>query len=119
MGITCAFVQVDGRLDGIGKLIEFGEDWAEVEYFKSPAGPCLERVRVPIKSVRTVELPPQTRIFWFDTARHGWLAGRVDGGLVNARALHAAEDHYHVRFPNGQQARVPVSQLRSRGHRRP
>jgi ATP-dependent helicase HepA len=114
MGITCAFVQVDGRLDGIGKLIECDEDWAEVEYFKSPAGPCLERVRVPIKSVRTVDLPPQTRIFWFDTARHGWLAGRVDGGLVNARALRATEDHYHVRFPNGQQVRIPISQLYTR-----
>ena len=114
MGITCAFVQIDGRLDGIGKLIEFDSRWAEVEYFKSPAGPSLERIRVPIKSVRKVELPRQTRVFWFDTTRHGWLAGRVDGGLVNAQALHATEDHYHVRFPNGLEVRIPVSQLYTR-----
>jgi len=114
MGIASAFVQVDNRLDGIGKLIEFDEHWAEVEYFKSPAGPCLEHLRVPVKSVRTVELLPQTRIFWFDTARRTWLAGRVDGGLVAARAIQAAEDHYHVRFPNGQEARIPVSQLYTR-----
>jgi ATP-dependent helicase HepA len=114
MGMTCAFVQVDDRPDGIGKLVEFDKNWAEIEYFKSPVGPSLERIRVPVKSVRSVELPPQTRIFWFDTSRHSWLAGRVDGGLVNACALHASEDHYHVRFPNGQQARVPVSQLYTR-----
>src|SRR5579859_3186242 len=113
MGIT-SFVQVVDRPDGIGKLVEFDQTWAEIEYFKSPVGPSLERIRVPVKSVRTVELPPQTRIFWFDTIRHNWLAGRVDGGLVKAQALHASEDHYHVRFPNGQQARVPVSQLYTR-----
>ena len=111
---TCAFVQIDGRLDGIGKLIEFDSRWAEVEYFKSPAGPSLERIRVPIKSVRKVELPRQTRVFWFDTTRRGWLAGRVDGGLVNAEALHATEDHYHVRFPNGLEVRIPISQLYTR-----
>jgi ATP-dependent helicase HepA len=111
---TTSFVQVDDRPDGIGKLVEFDRTWAEIEYFKSPVGPSLDRVRVPVKSVRTVELPPQTRIFWFDTVRHSWLAGRVDGGLVKAEALHRTEDHYHVRFPNGQQARIPISQLYTR-----
>lgn len=113
MGIA-SFVQVVDRPDGIGKLVEFDQTWAEIEYFKSPVGPSLERTRVPFKSVRAVELPPQTRIFWFDSVRHSWLAGRVDGGLVKAQALHASEDHYHVRFPNGQHARVPVSQLYTR-----
>jgi ATP-dependent helicase HepA len=114
MDMACAFVEVDRGLDGIGKLVEFDETWAEVEYFKSPAGPCLERVRVPFKSVRVVELSAQTRIFWFDTDRHSWLAGRVDGGLISALALHAKEDHYHVRFPNGREARIPLSQLYTR-----
>jgi ATP-dependent helicase HepA len=112
--MTCAFVQVDGRLDGIGKLIEFDTNSAVVEYFISPAGPSLERVRVPAKAVHPIELSAQTRIFWFDKVRHSWVAGRVDGGLVSARAIQATEDHYHVRFPNGQQARVPISQLYAR-----
>jgi ATP-dependent helicase HepA len=114
MGMTCAFVQVEERPDGIGKLVEFDNRWAEIEYFESPAGPSLERVRVPAKSVRPVELSSQTRVFWFDGARHVWLQGRVDGGLVSARAIQAAEDHYHVRFPNGQDARIPISQLYTR-----
>ena len=70
MGMACAFVEVEDRTDGIGKLIDVDATWAEVEYFKSPAGPCLERIRVPVKSVRAVELSPQTRIFWLDSARH-------------------------------------------------
>src|SRR5437660_1352735 len=114
MGIRHAFVRVENRTDGIGKLIKFDATWAEVEYFKSPVGPCVEHVRVPIKSVRTIELSPQTRIFWFDSARHAWMAGRVDGGLVSAQALQATEDHYHVRFPNGHEARVPISELYTR-----
>jgi ATP-dependent helicase HepA len=114
MGMACAFVEVEDRTDGIGKLIDVDATWAEVEYFKSPAGPCLERIRVPVKSVRAVELSPQTRIFWLDSARHAWIAGRVDGGLIRAQALLATEDHYHVRFPNGQEARIPISQLYTR-----
>src|SRR5580698_6440704 len=114
MGITCAFVQVDDRPDGIGKLVEFDNGWAEVEYFKSPAGPSLERARVPAPKVRPIELSAQTRIFWFDKSKNSWRAGRVDGGLVNARAIQASEDHYHIRFPNGQDARVPISQLYTR-----
>src|SRR5215469_10702986 len=98
MGTAHAFAQVDERSDGIGKLIDFDDHWAEIEYFKSPAGPSFERVRVPKKSVRHLELPSQTRIFWFNSQRNSWLAGRVDGGLVSARAIQATEDHYHVRF---------------------
>ena len=114
MGIQCAFVQVDGRLDGIGKITDLDANSAVVEYFTSPAGPSLERVRVPAKAVHPIELSAQTRIFWFDKVHHTWVAGRVDGGLVSARAIHATEDHYHVRFPNGQEARVPISQLYTR-----
>jgi len=114
MGMTCAFVQVDGRLDGVGKLTDLDANSAVVEYFTSPAGPSLERVRVPAKAVHPIELSAQTRIFWFDKVHHTWVAGRVDGGLVSARAIQATEDHYHVRFPNGQQARVPISQLYTR-----
>ena len=62
-------------------------------------------------SASEVELSPQTRIFWFDRPRQSWRAGRVDGGLISAAALKTNEDHYHVRFPNGIEARVPVSEV--------
>jgi ATP-dependent helicase HepA len=114
MGIMHSFVQVEDRADGIGKLVEVEGQWAAIEYFKSPAGPSVECVRVPTRSVRAIELSSQTRIFWNDPERHTWVAGRVDGGLVSARAINASEDHYHVRFPNGKDARVPISQLYTR-----
>ena len=37
--------------DGIGKIIDFDEETAEVEYFESPAGPSLRTVRVPVAVV--------------------------------------------------------------------
>jgi ATP-dependent helicase HepA len=111
MGIRFTFVQVESGTDGIGKLVDGDAKQVEIEYFESPAGPLLRRIRASIGSVREVELSPQTRIFWFDPGRHNWIAGRVDGGLISAKALGANEDHYHVRFPNGQDSRVPISQL--------
>jgi ATP-dependent helicase HepA len=111
MTTRTGFVQVGDGTDGIGKLIDVDGGLAAVEYFESPAGPKICRVDVPVSSVREVELPRQTRVFWFDLVRQGWVAGRVDGGLVNAKAIGANEDHYHVRFPNEQDTRVPISHL--------
>jgi ATP-dependent helicase HepA len=111
IGKMDAFVEVDGGADGIGKIIDFDEETAEVEYFESPAGPSLRAVRVPVERIRGVELSAQTRVFWLDPARSAWYAGRVDGGLVSAAAINAKEDHYHISFPNKQDARIPVSQL--------
>jgi ATP-dependent helicase HepA len=105
------FVQVDSGTDGIAKLAELRGAEAVIEYFVSPAGPRLHHVTVPLSRVREVELSPQTRVFWHDVERSVWRAGRVDGGIVSAEALCSAEDHYHVRFPNGQEGRVPVSRL--------
>src|SRR5437868_15478733 len=107
----CTFVQLQEGADGIGKLVDSSRSMAEIEYFLSPAGPSVRKVRVPIGRVREVELSPQTRVFSFDAGRSVWRAGRVDGGLVSARAVQAAEDHYHVRFPNGAEDRVPISRL--------
>ena len=111
MSRTGAFVQVDSSADGIGKLLDVRGSDAEIEYFVSPAGPRVHRITVPIAKLREVELSPQTRVFWFDPDRSAWRAGRVDGGLVSAEALRSTEDHYHVRFPNGQEARLPISRL--------
>jgi ATP-dependent helicase HepA len=84
---------------------------AEIEYFESPAGPILHRIQTPISSVKEVELSPQTRVFWFDSSRQAWIAGRVDGGLTSGNALQTNEDYYRIAFPNGQDSRVAVSQL--------
>lgn len=111
MATRSAFVQVDGGADGVGKLVSVDKAHAEIEYFESPSGPKVHRVLVNAARVREVELSSQTRIFWFDTERQTWRTGRVDGGLISAAALKTNEDHYHVRFPNGVDARVPVSEL--------
>jgi ATP-dependent helicase HepA len=111
MGPHGAFVQIEGGTDSIGKFVDADAIQAEIEYFESPAGPRLHRIKANIASVRVVEHPSQTRVFWFDSGSHTWRAGRVDGGLISAEALRTSEDHYHVRFPNDQEARIPVSQL--------
>jgi ATP-dependent helicase HepA len=105
------FVQVEGGGDGVGKLVDIVGKRAEIEYFESPAGPTLKRVQVPLGSLRELELAPQTRAFWFDPERQAWRAGRVNGGPLSAQALKATEDHYAVRFPNGHDALVPISEL--------
>ena len=105
------FVQVGHGHDGVGKLLNCDREQAEIEYFESPVGPRLRHVHVPVGSVRAVTLSPQTRAFWFDKEPHAWRVGRVDGGVISAAALKADEDHYPVRFPNRQDARIPISQL--------
>ena len=111
MPTRCTFVQVGHGPDGVGKLLNCDRKQAEIEYFESPVGPRLRHVHVPVGSVREVELSLQTRVFWFDTDPHAWRVGRVDGGVISAAALKADEDHYPVRFPNRQDARIPISQL--------
>ncbi len=104
-------MQVEHGPDGVGKLLNSNRKQAEIEYFESPVGPRLHHVHVPVGSVRAVELSLQTRVFWFDKDPHAWRVGRVDGGVISAAALKADEDHYPVRFPNKQDAFIPISQL--------
>lgn len=111
MSIQSIFVQLESGRDGVGKLKNIEGEQAEIEYFESPAGPSLRRVQLPVGSLLEVELSPQTRVFWFDRNQHAWRAGRVDGGLISAHALKATEDHYPVRFPNGHDAHIPISEL--------
>ena len=70
MGTQGTFVQIEGGTDGIGKFVDADAIQAEIEYFESPAGPRLHRIKATIASVRVVELPSQTRIFWFDSGCH-------------------------------------------------
>jgi ATP-dependent helicase HepA len=105
-----AFVQVKGSSDGVGKLGDADAGIAEVHYFVSPAHP-LELRRVANAQIETIELSAETRVYLFDEKRLVWHVGRVDGGLVSARALRASEDHYFVRFPNRKGANIPQSRL--------
>lgn len=105
------FVRVKGTRDGVGKLVALTGTRAEIEYFVSPAAAEPERATAESRDLEVVELSPQTRVYWFDEKHNAWRTGRVDGGLVSAQALRASEDHYHVRFPNGVEARIPQSRL--------
>ncbi len=88
-----------------------------IEYFDSPSGPRLETRRIPLRDLRRIELATQTRIFRLDPISGRWSIGRVDGGLVSGKALGKSEDHYHVRFPNQHEERVPISELFVRRNR--
>lgn len=108
----CTFVVTIGRgAEGIAKLVDITSGIGVIEFFDSPSGPRLETNRVPLTELRRIELATQTRVFRLDPATGGWSVGRVDGGLVSGEALGKREDHYHVRFPNGHDERVPISQL--------
>lgn len=117
MSFASTFVQVEGTAEGIGKFVGIFADEAEVEYFDSPAGPALRRVKALVKALKPVVLSAQTRVFCQDASHQTWIAGRVDGGLVSGQALNASEDHYHVRFPNKSDARIPISELYVRSSR--
>jgi len=108
------FVHVKGSRDGVGKVVRLDGTRADVEYFVSPAATEQRRCTVSVSELVAVELSPQTRVYWLDEKHAAWRAGRVDGGLVSAQALRAREDHYHVRFPNGLDARLPESALHVR-----
>jgi ATP-dependent helicase HepA len=112
MSAERTFVVATGQgADNIAKLVDAIGNVGVIEYFDSPSGPCLETRRVPLKELRRIELATQTRVFKLDPASGGWSVGRVDGGLVSGKALGKNEDHYHIRFPNNRDERVPISQL--------
>jgi ATP-dependent helicase HepA len=106
-----AFVRVRGGANGVGKLLEIGEETARLEYFASPAGPDLRLVDVPSADVQEIELSPQTRVYWYDKEISVWRVGRVAAEVIDARALQKSEDHYPVRFPNGKDVYLARSQL--------
>jgi ATP-dependent helicase HepA len=104
----------DDSGDGVARLLENRAGWATLEYFVSPVGPRTEKRRVPAESVRPVDLPSQTLVYWYDEAKTSWRIGRTDGEPISAQALQKSEDHYIVRFPNSDVTRLPQSALRVR-----
>ncbi|MCY1045632.1 protein DpdE [Corallococcus sp. bb12-1] len=108
-----AFVVVVEGADGIGRSVDVQDGHVEIEYFVSPVGPQLVRRVARRAQVREVELPRWTSVFWQDGAG-AWRRGHVDGGRVAAAALNTREDHYHVRFPNQLEGRIPASEVHVR-----
>jgi len=109
MGAKETFVKIRDNVDGIGKLIAAKVDYAEVEFFDSPSGPRLVKVRVRSHLVRRVTLSRQTRVFMFEPDSGIWRAGRIDELIADEQS--GNEEHYSVKFPNGINERVPVSRL--------
>ncbi|HJQ12907.1 MAG TPA: protein DpdE [Gemmatimonadaceae bacterium] len=107
---SLGFVRDKRGFLGVGKLLSVGGGMSEVEFFDSPDGPKLRRVSIPTSSLLTIELPTQSRVFLFDDDNQAWRVGRADG-LIDKLSLGAAEDHYHVRLPNGGSTRAPISDL--------
>ncbi len=70
-------------------------------YFNSPTDePVL--VIMPAASLRQIEVPAQTRIYWLDPAIGVWRVGRVVDGLGN---------QFAVRFPNSDERLLPIQDL--------
>ena len=110
MGKMDVFVEVDGGADGIGKIIDFDEETAEVEYFDRLQ--VLACGRCACRSNGFAESNSPLRPVSF-----GLILKELPVCRTGRRRLgqcgsdKAKEDHYHVRFPNNQDARIPVSQL--------
>jgi ATP-dependent helicase HepA len=96
---------------GIGKLIAFQGEIAEVEFFDSPFGPKIHRRCFKPSQLRLTSLGLQTRVFWLDKSNGLWRAGRVDGPRMVPETPGLAEEWYPVRFPNHNDRNIPVSDL--------
>lgn len=108
------FVRVEGSDHGLGKALERLRDGYLIEFFESPAGPRVHQFEFPDVRIRPIELSAETRVFCQDKQTLTWWPGRIAGGVVSAEALRSPEDHYPVRFPNGLEDLVPVSNLNVR-----
>ena len=110
MGAKETFVTINDNADGIGKLIAAKAEYADVEFFDSPNGPRLIKVRVRLDSVRrghsflgrpgfscSSQIPGSGKL------------GRVDELVAGEQS--GNEEHYSVNFPNGRNDRIPVSRL--------
>lgn len=97
-----AFVQVEGLDFGLGKLLYFDGEIAEVEYFDSIK--LQHRLKVPEASLKRVKVMPQNRCYVKDD-QGNWQVGRVvfdpDAGW----------GYYLVQFPNQRAQDVEESRM--------
>lgn len=110
------FVKIEGL--GIGRVVDANRSQMKVEFFISPVGPATKLVTAALNDVVPVQLPNETLFYWHDDSKLAWRTGRIQGTPVDRRALRGAtEDQYPVRFPNGEDRLLPVSEIRVRWDR--
>ena len=70
------------REKGIGKVVRIDGPLVVMRYFDTPDDPEPPEVTVPATALKVVQLPLQTRGFFFDRKVHRWRVGRIleDGG---------------------------------------
>ncbi|MFC6154817.1 protein DpdE [Nocardioides yefusunii] len=81
------------RFDGapsIGRVAEFNDGKARVDFFESPAEPVAHSQWVPADSLRRCMLTKQTRVFLQD-GHNRWRAGRI---------IEGDGDSYRIRIPD-------------------
>lgn len=100
------FVRCEGTSapPGLGKVLSTGGSLATVEYFHSPIDDPIV-LTLPTSSLHKVEVAPQTRAYWFDTALNAWRVGRI---------LDGEGDRFAVKFPNGDERILPAIDLQIR-----
>ncbi len=93
---------------GVGKLISAKAGTGVVRFLDHLDDPDPPLVRIALVHVQSIQLPPQSRIYWLDEASSRWLVGRVLDGEGSTLL---------VQFPNKKIANVPVSELEIRWRR--
>lgn len=78
---------------GIGKLLNYYQDFCTIEYFDTPNAKKRETIILPKKIVSRKRLEPNTRIYYFHNVSEEWLVGRV---------LQDNDDGVEVRFSDKQ-----------------
>lgn len=101
------FVQSTSNALGIGKLVECDAERAIVEYFASPAHREHIQREVPLRSLKTVDLESEVRVYVENRDTSAWQVGRV-------LDYHKSDRKYLVRFPNNESQMISVSDLRVR-----
>ncbi len=74
------FLEADDG-NGIGKFAGSDDGQVTIRYFRGPTPDPFTEVEHPEASVRSVQLPHQTRAFVPFADRVGWRVGRIDGEL--------------------------------------
>jgi len=91
----------NGVVRGLAKLIGRVSDRVSVEFFEAPTlPPRVEEVDPTL--VDPITLPEQTRLYYFNERLQAWHIGR----LIDDHG-----DSQFVKFPNGQSAMIPVSEI--------
>ncbi len=91
----------NGSLRGLAKLVERNAQRAAVEFFDAPTlPPRLEEVEARL--VDPITLPEQTRVYHFSERLQSWRIGR----LIDDHG-----DAQFIKFPNGQSAILPVTDV--------